>query len=430
MSKNLPENIEEIKIDENAVRIAGQTRADLFEDSNTFMVEKFETTDEGYLKGRAIVTNIGVFPYVVKDERGNLVIRKELRAPQHVFEEDSLNSLKLKPVTDTHPTVAVDSENIKELQAGFAGDSVRIDGMFVSVPLNVTKPETVDGITRDGNQAISCGYTTDLIEQSGTFLGQDYDAIQTNIRYNHIAVNIQKGRAGDEARLNLDSFDGYTALEQKEEKTNPKENKKDENNKNFNKEETMLKKITIDGVEHEAEAEVIRSLNQAQTKADDLQTKLDESNKSNQEIQAKLDSKNDEVEQLKKDKEELEKKDHSDEIEKAVEAKLQLKSTAEKADIEIKEDMSDSDIKKAVILSVYPNAAEKLDNADESYIDVRFDCACEVIAEQGKVDKKNKNDALDVPKGDGTDEDPDSQKAHAKMVQDEKDAWKKGLENE
>ena len=46
---------------------------------------------------------------------------------------------------------------------------------------------------------------------------------------------------------------------------------------------------------------------------------------------------------------------------------------AKKAEVEVKADMADMDIKKAVIGKIYPNA--KLDGKDEAYIIARFDCA-------------------------------------------------------
>ena len=64
-----------------------------------WMSEPFEKTPEGFLKGRAIITSTGVFPY--KDATGN--VRRELRLPEDVFDPAHLDSLKLKPVTNEHP---------------------------------------------------------------------------------------------------------------------------------------------------------------------------------------------------------------------------------------------------------------------------------------------------------------------------------------
>jgi hypothetical protein len=436
--------LDKIEINKDSNIVESQTRADLFispsdDTEDNYMVQKFKKTDEGYLQGRAIVTNVGVFKYIKLDSLGNRVIVRELRPPSEVFDMDSLDSLKLKPITDTHPSEAVNNENISKLQAGFAGDDIRTSGPYISAPMTVTKPETVDGIEK-GNLAISCGYTVDLIEQSGTYLGTDYDAIQTNIRYNHIAVNIEKGRAGDAVVMKLDSFDAYhidedESAKKKKEKAekNPEEEleenkKKDNKNLNINKEETMLKKVKIDSVEYEAEARVIEELHKTQEKVDSSDKEVSKLKEDNQKIEAELDSKKDEIEQLKKDNEELKKVDHSDEIEKAVNAKLVLLKNAEKADVELKDDMSDNDIKKAVVLSVYPKADEaKLEN--QAYLDSRFDIAIETLEENKEVKKKNDAKSLDIPNGDEAEEKVDSEKAYQKMVADQNNAWKINKDN-
>ena len=50
------------------------------------------------------------------------------------------------------------------------------------------------------------GYNLDLIEEPGVWKGQPYDAIQTNIVINHLAL-VASARAGEQARLNIDGSD-------------------------------------------------------------------------------------------------------------------------------------------------------------------------------------------------------------------------------
>lgn len=61
----------------------------------------------------------------------------------------------------------------------------------------------IDAI-RNGTQEVSCGYAADTEMISGKYNGEDYDAIQRNIRYNHLAV-VPRGRAGPEVRIRLDA---------------------------------------------------------------------------------------------------------------------------------------------------------------------------------------------------------------------------------
>lgn len=50
------------------------------------------------------------------------------------------------------------------------------------------------------------GYNLELDETPGEWNGQPYDAVQHNIRVNHLAL-VQEARAGEKARLNIDSRD-------------------------------------------------------------------------------------------------------------------------------------------------------------------------------------------------------------------------------
>lgn len=68
-------------------------------DAGSWMTTKFTRTTEGFLTGRAIVTSIGVFTYQYADG----TVLRELRLPEEVFAPESLESMKLKPVTNQHP---------------------------------------------------------------------------------------------------------------------------------------------------------------------------------------------------------------------------------------------------------------------------------------------------------------------------------------
>ena len=67
--------------------------------NGSYMVERMKMTPEGFLAGRAIVTNVGVFPYLTEDG-----VRYELRLPEEVFAKDSVKSLENCPMTNLHPT--------------------------------------------------------------------------------------------------------------------------------------------------------------------------------------------------------------------------------------------------------------------------------------------------------------------------------------
>lgn len=337
-----------------------------------YMVEKMIDTEEGYLSGRAIATNVGVFPYLLDDG----TVQYELRDPKEVFNEDSVNSLANKPITNNHPSVAVLSDNVKDLQVGFTGD-VRQDQYHLAPKLTITNKEAVDDV-KQGKRALSAGYKCDLEYTSGTWLGIHYDAIQRNIRYNHLAI-VEKGRAGDAASMKLDSIESYGIMQTTKKDSLPS----NEGDKNKKKRGVSSMKITVDGIEYEVDnSEFVKLYQDTAKELEKIKADKADTGKELEEIKAKADQLKEDLEKVAAEKEELSKVDHSDAIKKAVKEKMDLLLSAEKAEVEVKEDMEDADIKKAVILKVYPNAESKLDGCDEAYLNARFDGAMETLDQE------------------------------------------------
>lgn len=336
---------------------------------NDWMVEKLQKTPEGYLTGRARVTNIGVFPYVNNDG----TVRRELRLPEEVFSFESFNSLKSKPVTNNHPDTKINVDNIKEYQVGFIGDEIRTDPYFLSAPITITDKATINEIEQRGKKGLSCGYMVSLDETPGVFLGMPYDAIQRNIKYNHVAV-VDKGRAGDLAVLKLDNCNiAYRLV--------------GDSQNNLNKEgfmpELNLKEIKIDGVNYQAEAEVVKTYHQEKTRADQEKDRADKLQEGLSKTEAERDNLKAKVDLL--EKELKENKLDESKIQKAVEKKLNLLTAAYELGIEIKVDAAEIDIQKTIIMRAFPDA--KLDGKDQLYIDGRFDGALELLKKQ----KSNEN---------------------------------------
>jgi hypothetical protein len=96
-------------------------------------------------------------------------------------------------------------------------------------------------------------------------------------------------------------------------------------------------------------------------------------------------------------------------LDAAIEAKVALYDAAKKAGVEIKNDMSDLDIKKAVILSVFPES--KFDGKDETYIAARFDATLEFL--KSRADGKSRVVAGENYQGQNR---RDSATAHQDMV--------------
>lgn len=161
-------------------------------------------TPEGYLMDRPILTSTGIFEYSNPDGS----VRRELRLPEEVFAAESLASYQGKPVIITHDAGLVDKDNVHKHQIGTiltggyrSGDDVRAEIII----------HDTDEMRHCGLKELSLGYNLTLDETPGEWNGQHYDAIQRDIRINHLAL-VREARAGEQARLNIDGRDPARTL--------------------------------------------------------------------------------------------------------------------------------------------------------------------------------------------------------------------------
>jgi len=371
------------------------------------MTESFTQTPEGYIRGRACVTNIGVFPYKLSDGS----IEYELRHPDDVFENESLDSLRLKPVTNNHPSEAVTADNIKLFQVGNLGDNpMNGDNIHLTIDMIIQDAQTIDDVLR-GKRELSCGYTADVVDESGVWLGMPYTKRQKNIRYNHVAV-VDVARAGEAARIKLDSGDGILIRSFSDDAALAVEDT------NSNKEGRMadnMKTIQLDSVDYEAEPAVIDAYLKEKSRADSLENTVQAKEGEIAKLEAERDSAKEKLDSVEQKLAELE-ASHLDEAEinKRVQARIELMALANDAKAEVKVDMSDMDIKKAIVLAVYPKTS--LDGKSDEYINARVDCAREDVAlEKEKNDTANVNEGnLPTTKVDGVDS---AKEAYNRMVE-------------
>lgn len=175
---------------------------------------------EGFFYDEPILTRTGIFDY--KNQDGS--IRRELRLPEQVFDPESLSSYQGKPVVITHDAGEINKDNVRCEQVGNILTEGYRDGDTVRAKIVIND---IDSVKSSGLRELSLGYFNDLIEKPGEWNGQHYDAIQTNIRVNHLAV-VAVARAGDAARLNLDSKDQKGVFAMDENNVNPAVQTKDE----------------------------------------------------------------------------------------------------------------------------------------------------------------------------------------------------------
>lgn len=164
-------------------------------------------TRDGYLVADAKIARTGIQLYTGKEVdpenkqgwRDKALVRV-YRSEAEVFSTDAMASFAHKPITDDHPAEAVSSKNWKAHSVGMTGNEIARDGAFIRVPMVVMDAASIQN-WKDGKRELSCGYESQIVFDAGTTPeGEAYDAIQTNIRGNHLAI-VGRGRAGSECRI-------------------------------------------------------------------------------------------------------------------------------------------------------------------------------------------------------------------------------------
>ena len=156
-------------------------------------------TPEGFLKMRARIGRAGLHDYKAGEIGGppGAVADAPVRVwrpPDEVFDPASLASFAGKPVTLDHPPAMIDSTNWKRFAVGHSGGAVTRDGDHLAADLVITDATAV--AKAEAGSELSNGYWADFDFAPGlTPDGEPYDAVQRNIRGNHVAL-VDQGRCG------------------------------------------------------------------------------------------------------------------------------------------------------------------------------------------------------------------------------------------
>jgi len=174
-------------------------------DVSTLRIADLQELPQGGIKIPAAIARTGVLDYLQPDGS----TRREYRPPEEVFNADSMASLMGVPVTDLHPHEPVNKENASFLSVGRVIGDPKQDGNLLTALLSVETPHVVEMVKGKDRREISAGYSVDMDFTPGVSPdGEEYDAIQRNIRFNHVAVGPAGwGRSGPEVSLRADSKD-------------------------------------------------------------------------------------------------------------------------------------------------------------------------------------------------------------------------------
>lgn len=156
---------------------------------------------QGFLILDGHASRVGVQKYRLADGS----VRRELRLPEDVQAQKSLDGFEGIVVTDDHPSEMVTARNARRYQAGFVQGPGVADGDLVKIGIVITDAALIDKVQKQNKRQLSVGYNVDLEMTAGVHpVYGEYDAIQRNIRPNHQAV-VDEGRAGPRASLHLDA---------------------------------------------------------------------------------------------------------------------------------------------------------------------------------------------------------------------------------
>lgn len=163
-------------------------------------------TKEGYLQATAALTRVGVQKYDLSSitgldsDRGKIV--SVFRPPETVFNDETIESAKLKPITMNHPNEMVDSDNYNNYSVGNLGENVhRIDKDRLGATIQINDKSIVDDIMNGSISEISMGYRSDIIKKSGSYFDDKYSyTFNGPMHMNHCAI-VDKGRCGDSVSI-------------------------------------------------------------------------------------------------------------------------------------------------------------------------------------------------------------------------------------
>ncbi len=361
--------------------------------------------ENGWMRADAYLTRSGVFQY--KNPDGTK--RREYRPADEVFKTDSLDTLKSLPVTDDHPPVLLTGANTSEHARGALGETIRKDGDKIAAGMLVTDSALVAKMERGDAQEVSCGYVCDLEWSPGTAPnGERYDAIQRNIKYNHVAL-LPRGRAGSEVRVRMDAAELDVVLD-----LNPA----------APTEQNPMRNIRIDGIDYPADSDAAvqaMARHDEKVRADAaLLTKAQADMQAAMEGQAKkFDAAMAEIEKMRKDAAEAPAK-----IRAELEARTALEASARKVlGSKVKLDGLDE---KAVQLKVLAKLAPKakMDGKDEAYISARFDSEVERFTVDASETEEPTEERVDNDESEEKEERFDADESRKKMIANSEAAWK------
>jgi len=156
------------------------------------------------------ITKVGVFPYLgvqISPELDPDKIYNVYRPEEELSNPDTIDSFKLLPWTDEHAMLGSADDGLTPAERkgihGVIGEDVYYADGYLKGNLKVFSEKLAELIAA-GKKELSIGYRCLYDLTAGVYNGTHYDAIQRNLRGNHLAL-VDEGRSGSDVAV-LDHF--------------------------------------------------------------------------------------------------------------------------------------------------------------------------------------------------------------------------------
>ena len=150
------------------------------------------------------ISKVGVFPYLGRQIDPSLEPDKVymvLRPAEELFNQETLESFNENPVplVDDHTMIGEDYTPPEQKGIDGVVNNIHQEGDVLVGDISIYSEDMKKKIS-NGKKDLSMGYFCTYDLEDGEYNGQHYDAIQRNIRSNHVAL-VDRGRCGHDVRV-------------------------------------------------------------------------------------------------------------------------------------------------------------------------------------------------------------------------------------
>ena len=169
-------------------KITLDTKSNRYFDENGYLVIKDNK-----------IAKAGVFEYLgkeISDELQDSEIYKVCRP--WVELEKTAKDFEGMPVKLGHEWVEPEK---RDLKVGAISGEVRLEEPYLIADIKIYDKDAIEAITGRNIVELSPGYTAKYVSESGDYAGEQYDFMQQDIKYNHLAI-VENGRSGKDVKIN------------------------------------------------------------------------------------------------------------------------------------------------------------------------------------------------------------------------------------